>query len=95
MLAIRSGATLLTLFKAPSAAATVGYLAAGLTLPFFAAYKEKCYPQKATLNAGNIPKGELSMPDLVPMGVIVACNPPSHDQSFMSRVEGKHRLEIE
>ena len=29
------------LFKAPSAVATVGYLAVGLTLPFFAAYKEK------------------------------------------------------
>jgi hypothetical protein len=33
-----------TLWKAPSAVATVSYLAAGLTLPFFAAYREKYIP---------------------------------------------------
>jgi hypothetical protein len=32
---------LFSLFKAPSAVATVGYLVVGLTLPFAAAYKEK------------------------------------------------------
>ena len=41
MLALRPGTVLFALFKAPSAVATVGYLAVGLTLPFFAAYKEK------------------------------------------------------
>ena len=41
MIALRSGTVLLALFKAPSAAATVGYLSLGLTLPFAAAYKEK------------------------------------------------------
>lgn len=42
MLAVRSGNMLFaTLLKAPSAVATVGYLAVGLTLPFFAAYREK------------------------------------------------------
>jgi len=32
------------LLKAPSAVVTVGYLAAGLTLPFLAAYREKYCP---------------------------------------------------
>lgn len=41
MLAVRSGTTMFALLKAPSAVATVGYLAAGLTLPFLAAYREK------------------------------------------------------
>jgi len=40
MLAVRSGTLFFALFKAPSAVATVGYLAAGLTLPFYAAFKE-------------------------------------------------------
>jgi hypothetical protein len=44
MLAVRSGTMLVSLLKAPSAVATVGYLAVGLTLPFFAAYKEKYRP---------------------------------------------------
>lgn len=44
MLALRSGTMFLALFKAPSAAATVGYLSLGLTLPFAAAYKEKSQP---------------------------------------------------
>jgi len=35
---------LLALFKAPSAAVTVGYLSLGLTLPFAAAYREKSQP---------------------------------------------------
>lgn len=43
MIAVRSGTMLVSLLKAPSAVATVGYLAVGLTLPFFAAYKEKYY----------------------------------------------------
>ena len=41
MLAVRSGTMIFALLKAPSAIATVGYLAAGLTLPFLAAYREK------------------------------------------------------
>jgi hypothetical protein len=41
MLAIRSGPIMFALFKAPSAVATVGYLAIGLTLPFAAAYHAK------------------------------------------------------
>ena len=41
MLAVRSGTMIFALLKAPSAVATVGYLAAGLTLPFLAAYREK------------------------------------------------------
>jgi hypothetical protein len=44
MLAVRSGTMLFALFKAPSAVATVGYLAVGLTLPFVAAYQEKYVP---------------------------------------------------
>ena len=44
MLAVRSGTMLFALFKAPSAVATVGYLAVGLTLPFVAAYREKYVP---------------------------------------------------
>jgi len=44
MLAVRSGTMLFALFKAPSAVATVGYLAVGLTLPFVAAYQEKYAP---------------------------------------------------
>ena len=45
MLAVRSGTILFALFKAPSAVATVGYLAVGLTLPFVAAYQEKYVPR--------------------------------------------------
>jgi hypothetical protein len=41
---VRSGTMLFALFKAPSAVATVGYLAVGLTLPFVAAYQEKYVP---------------------------------------------------
>jgi hypothetical protein len=38
------------LLKAPSAVATVGYLAAGLTLPFLAAYREKYIHSKPVTN---------------------------------------------
>jgi len=41
MLAIRSASLIYAVFKAPSAVATVGWLAAGMTLPFVAAYNEK------------------------------------------------------
>ena len=77
MLVLRSGTMLFALFKAPSAAATVGYLAIGLTLPFAAAYHEKWVPySKAPLMiAGNTPREESLMQDLAAlMEVIVDCN---------------------
>jgi hypothetical protein len=44
MLAVRSASLIYAVFKAPSAVATVGWLTAGMTLPFVAAYNEKYVP---------------------------------------------------
>ena len=76
MLAVRSGTMLFALFKAPSAVATVGYLAVGLTLPFVAAYQEKYVPlfrDKAD-GSENTPKEESLMHGLELMEVIVDYN---------------------
>jgi hypothetical protein len=71
MLVIRSGTILFSLLKAPSAIATVGYLAVGLTLPFAAAYKEKYDGFLMVLMVGNILRGGLSMHGSAHMEVIV------------------------
>lgn len=63
---------LVSLLKAPSAVATVGYLAVGLTLPFFAAYKEKYRPFLLNwLMVENIQKEKSLTRDLEHMEVIV------------------------
>jgi hypothetical protein len=76
MLAVRSGTMLFALFKAPSAVATVGYLAVGLTFPFVAAYQEKYVPPlpMQVLTVENTRKGESSMQGSVLMEVIVDYN---------------------
>ena len=68
---------LFALFKAPSAVATVGYLAVGLTFPFVAAYQEKyVLPslRRQVLTVENTRKGESSMQGSVLMEVIVDYN---------------------